>query len=371
MGSSEEFTIGVEEEYQIIDPETRQLAERGEKIIPTAQQNLGEDVVHPEMHRSQVEIATPVCQTLADVRDSVTQSRRSVSDAAAKDGKVIAAAGTHPFSHWQEQQFTPKERYLGLREDLQQIIREAVIFGCHIHVGLSDRPLAIQTINRVRVWLAPLLALSANSPFWLGEDTGYASYRTELWWRLPLTGPPLLFKDYHEYEELVEALVATKAVDDPTKIYWDVRISERFPTIEFRVADICLTVDEAVMIAGLVRGLVKTCYQEALAQKEIAPVRPELLRASHWRAARYGLDADLIDVVNKRSNPAKELIEALLNKVRPALEEFGDWEEVSTLVEQTLQRGNAATRQRKAYQRRENFSDVVDLIVEETAAGIE
>lgn len=366
----ETFTIGVEEEYQIIHPTTRELCSRVQKVLPLAQRTLGE-VVQPEAQRSQIEIATPICQTLSDVRTALSNLRREVIVAAAKDGNQIAAAGTHPFSHWQAQQITPKQRYQELLRDYQQLTRELVIFGCHVHVGLSDREAAIQVMNRTRVWLAPLLALSANSPFWLGDDTGYASYRTQIWSRWPIAGPPALFESLAEYDALVQALVQTGSVEDATKIYWDVRLSERFETIEFRVTDVCMRIDEAVMIAGLVRALVRTCYEQALQDTPFPLSRSELLRAAHWRAARYGLDAELIDFDTELAVPAHELIEKLLVFVRPVLEEQGEWDEVSSLVAQTLQAGNGATRQRQAYQQSGHLENVVDLIIAETAKGIE
>lgn len=364
------FTLGVEEEYQIIHPTTRELCSRVQRILPLAQRTLG-DVVQPEAQQSQIEIATPVCHSLSEVRKSLSDLRREVILAAAKDGKQIAAAGTHPFSDWEAQQITPKERYQTLMQDYQQLTRELVIFGCHVHVGLRDREAALQVMNRSRLWLAPLLSLSANSPFWLGHETGYASYRTQVWSRWPIAGPPGLFASMNEYDALVNALVQTGSVAEATKIYWDVRLSERFETIEFRVTDVCMTVDEAVMIAGLVRALVQTCYEQALQDTPFVASRPELLRAAHWRAARYGLEADLIDPEREVAVPASALIEKLLNFVRSALEAQGDWDEVTSQVENTLRQGNGATRQRQAYARSERFEDVVDLIVAQTAQGID
>lgn len=364
------FTIGVEEEYQIIHPTTRELCSRVQKILPLARRTLGE-VVQPEAQQSQIEIATPICHTLSDVRTTLTDLRREVILAAAQDGNQIAAAGTHPFSHWQSQQITQKERYQTLLEDYQQLTRELVIFGCHVHVGLADREAAIQVMNRTRIWLAPLLALAANSPFWLGEETGYASYRTQIWSRWPIAGPPALFESLAEYDALVQVLVQTGSVEEATKLYWDVRLSERFETIEFRVTDVCMTVDEAVMVAGLVRALVQTCYEQALQDEPFPVSRPELLRAAHWRAARYGLEAELIDLNTEVAVPAHQLIEKLLVFIRPALEAQGDWDEVSSLVAKTLQSGNGATRQRQAYERTGRLESVVDLIVAETAQGIE
>lgn len=367
---AEAFTIGVEEEYQIVDPATRQLQSRADRILPKAQRATSKEEVQPELLLSQIETATPICETLAEVRAEVGRLRQEVITAAARDGGRIAAAGTHPFSRWQDQQVTPKARYEGIMQDYRYLARELVIFGCHVHVGLRDRDMAIQVMNRARVWLAPLLALSANSPFWLGEDTGYASYRTEMWTRFPMTGPPHVFESRAEYQALVRALVDTGSIEDVTKIYWDLRLPEKIPTIEFRVTDVCMALDETVMVAGLIRALVRTCYDEAVRDAPYPAARPELLRAAHWRAARHGLNADLIDVTAQCAVPAHEMIESLLNFVRPALEAAGEWDEISSLAQQTLLRGNGATRQREAFKRAGRLEDVVDLVVGETAAGL-
>lgn len=259
--------------------------------------------------------------------------------------------------------------YQGLMRDYQQLTRELIICGCHVHVGISDPDMAIRVMNRARVWLAPMLALTANSPFWLGTDTGYASYRTEIWGRWPISGPPLIFESQADYEALVEALIATGSVEEATKIYWDVRLSERFPTVEFRVTDVCMTMDEAVMVAGLTRALARTCYEQASKGEPFPAARHEIIRAAHWRAARYGLDTELIDVGEQRAVPARLLVEKFLAFVRPSLEEYGDWDEVSSIVRETMQRGIGATRQREAYKRAGRLEDVVDLIVAETAKG--
>ena len=364
-----DFTIGVEEEYQILHPETRELHPRQDRVLPRAQETLGEDI-QPELYQAQIEMATPVCSTLADVRAGIVRERRGVIAAAEREGYRIAAAGTHPFSRPLEQQITPKERYQGLAEKYQYLAHELVIFGCHVHVGLDDHEALIPVLNRLRLWLAPLLALSANSPFWLGADTGYASYRSELWGRWPMAGPPGPFASRAEYDALMRALVDTGSIDDVTNIYWDARLPEKTRTIEVRVADVCMTVDEAVMLAGLTRALMRTCYEAARRDEPFVAARPELLRTAHWRAARYGLDADLVDVVAGRAVPAWELVETFLLFVRPALEQQGDWDEVSALVRDTRARGTGAARQRAVYRRTGRLEDVVDLIVAETAWGI-
>ncbi|MEB3278992.1 MAG: carboxylate-amine ligase [Lyngbya sp.] len=370
MNSCESLTLGVEEEYQIIDPKTRELSGRAEKIISFAEENYGEEVVQPELHKSQIEIATSVCKSLAEVRTELSEARRIVIEAAQRDNQVIAAAGTHPFSHWKHQETTAKLRYQKLEQEYQQILRELVSFGCHVHVGISDPEMAIAVINRARNWLSVLLALSANSPFWLGEKTGYLSYRTELWSPFPLFGSPPFFEDYQAYQNLVEQLIKMEVIQDTTTIYWTLRISEHYPTIEFRVSDICLTVDEAVMIAGLIRGLVQTCLTEIKNNFPLISVHPEILKTADWYGARYGLQGKLIDVVEQRLKPAKNLVKQFLNYLRPALEMLGDWEEVSSLVDKVLREGNAAQRQLEVYQRQDNIVEVVDYLIEQTRLGV-
>jgi carboxylate-amine ligase len=322
--------------------------------------------VQPELYLSQREIGTPICRTLTEVRAELVRLRREVISAAEQEGSRIAAAGTHPFSHWGEQKITPKERYREISEGYKQLAREQLIFGCHVHVGINDREAAIEVMNRSRPWLAVLLALSANSPYWLGADTGYASFRTQLWRRWPMAGTPQVFASRAEYDALVASLVETESIEDGTKIYWDVRPSARFETLEFRVTDVCMTVDEAVMVAGLVRALARTVHADALRGTPIEHARPELLRAAKWRAARYGLDADLIDIQDKRAVPALKLVEKFLGILRPSLEEHEEWDEIAALVAQVKERGTGAARQRAAYAQSARYEDVVDLIVAET-----
>ncbi len=365
----ENWTLGVEEEYQIINPQTRHLSPREAQILPIAEARLGEQVT-TEFHQSQIEIATPVCETLADVRAQLKRSRQAVIEAAKRDGKQIAAAGTHPFSRSRAQPVTEKPRYQDMAEKYQALAHELVIFGCHVHVSMKDKEAAIGVLNRMRHWLAPLLALSASSPFWDGNDTGYASYRTELWIRWPMAGPPGAFADRAEYDALVEALVQSGSISDPTKIYWDVRVPAKTPTLEIRIADTCPSLDDAVLLAGLTRSLARTFHGQAMRDEPFTPARPELIRAAHWRAARYGLEGDLMDVETARLVPAPKIIQSLLAFVRPALEEGGDWDEVSALAEQVLQRGNGAMRQRAVFAQHGKKEDVVDFLVQATAEGV-
>jgi carboxylate-amine ligase len=366
---AEDFTIGVEEEYQIINLQTRELRPRSMRLVSRASADLGDEVTH-ELFQSQIEIGTRVCRSLAEVRAELIRLRRAVVAVAEADGSRIAAAGTHPMSRWESQPITPKPRYRELHEDFQQLAREQIIFGCHVHVGIADREEAIQVMNRSRPWLAPLIALSASSPFWLGDETGYASYRTQLFSRWPMTGTPELFASRGEFDRLVASLVDAGMIADASNLYWDARPSTHAETLEYRVADVCPTLDEAVMITGMCRALAKTCLEEYRRGLPLAAPRPELLRAARWRASRFGLDGELIDVFAGKSVPARRLIESMLAYVRPALEDLGDWDEVSAVVRRTLEQGNAAKRQLWAYAQAGRLEDVVDLVVRETAQGL-
>jgi carboxylate-amine ligase len=361
-----DFTIGVEEEFLIVDGESRALHPRAQELMAAAREVVGEAVAQ-ELHRSQLEIQTPVCGSLAGLRSELVRLRRGLTEALRPNGCRIAASGTHPFSGWREDpRASPK--YARVERDYQQLAREQIICGCHIHVGIGDGEAVIEVMNRVRPWLSPIVALSANSPFWEGDDTGYASYRTELWRRWPTAGTPEAFASRAEFEAVVDSLFATGSIDDRARLYWDVRPSARFPTLEFRVSDVCLTVDDAVMVAGLIRGLARACDDQARAGEPTPAVRPELIRAATWRAARHGLGAKLVDVVAGEAVPARVMVDRLLGFVGPALRELGDWEEVFRSVERTFACGTGAARQRAVLARTGRLEDVVDYIVAETAA---
>lgn len=359
-----DFSLGVEEEFFLVGADDRALRRCSAAVLGRVGDETG---AHHELQLSQVETGTPVCQTLDEVRHHLSRLRRSLASAAEAEGSRLAATGTHPFSHWDEDRTTPQPAYLGLERDYQQVAREQVLCGSHVHVGVEDGEAAVEVMNRMRPWLWPILALAANSPFWMGTDTGYASYRTEMWSRWPMAGIPELFSSRSEYQAVVDTLLRTGAIDDPARIYWDARLSARFATVELRVTDVCLTVDEAVMVASLCRALARVCHDEAVRGQPVPRPRPELLRAAKWRAARYGLSADLVDPVGGRAVPAAELVEALLGLVRPALEDGGEWDEVSSVVHETMARGNGAARQRQAFAHHRRLEDVVDFVVGATS----
>jgi carboxylate-amine ligase len=335
-----------------------------EEILPVAKEALG-DQVDAELNRSQIETGTRVCATLAEIRAELERLRRLLREAAAGAGCSVVAAGTHPTATPEDSEVNPaKERYRRLEQEFQAVAREQLVNGCHVHVGIADRDLAIEVLDRVRPWLAPVVALAANSPFWAGADSGYASYRTEVWTRWPLTGMPEPLGSRAGYDGLVSALQAVEALPDATFLYWDVRPSARYETLEFRAADACLTVDDAVMVAGLWRAIARTAAEEAQAGVVPATRRGELIDAARWRAARYGMEGTLVDLSEGRTAPAGAVVDRMMAHLRPALEAAGDWGEVSALVERTMAGGNGAVRQRAAFARRGELADVLALLLD-------
>jgi carboxylate-amine ligase len=364
--AADDFTIGVEEEFQIVDPTSRQLDPSVDEILAEARRRTAPEQVSHELQQTQIEIGTPICRSLDDVRGELRRLRSEVAAAASARGLAIAAAGSHPFVRPDEERITHKDSYLALADLYAHLASEQKVFGCHVHVGVADRELAIATMNHIRPWLATILALSSSSPFWAGVDTRYASYRTEVFGRWPTAGPTELFSSAAEFDDVVEQLLGTGSIDDRARIYWDVRPSAKFATLELRVADVCTSLDDAVMIAGLAGGLVRYGAARAAAGHPPAPVRPEVLRAARWRAARYGTSADLVDVGAMRAAPAAEVVERLLTVIGPALDEWGEREHVTDLVRQVLARGTSAERQREVYRRRGSLDDVVDWLLTET-----
>ena len=363
------FSIGAEEEFQIVDASTRELKSHARRVLSLAREDVGEAATN-ELFLSQVETGTPICQTLEDVEREVKRLRLAVIEAAEAGGDAIVAASTHPFSLVRDQDVTPKERYHGLMKDFGQLADEHLICGCHVHVGVGEREAGIAILNRARNWNSILLALSGNSPFWEGADTRYSSFRTEIWRRWPMAGAPLPFRDRAEYDELVRDLVRAGAISDETKIYWDIRPADRFETIEFRACDIGTSWRDTVAIAILCRALAQTCWREHMADQgsgtEFRAVRGEILRAAEWRAARYGVEGELIDVRQSQLRPAREVVEGFLGWLRPVLDERGEWEFAQNWAAQVLAEGNGAARQRRALEEGGSLSGVVDDLIART-----
>ncbi|CAN5178098.1 glutamate--cysteine ligase [soil metagenome] len=344
------FTVGVEEEFHVVDGESLELRSAVRGVLGSARRSLG-DQVQAELLDPQIEVETSICTSLAEVRAELNRLRAGLVSAAESRGRRILPSGTHPFSTWERQGVTPQPRYRQLADDYRQLAREQLVCACHVHVAVRDPEAVVAVMDRTRPWLAILLALSANSPFWEGVDTGYASYRTAVLDRWPTTGTPIPLGSRAAFDALVRDLLATGVIRDTGALYWDVRPSARYPTLEFRVADVCPTVDEAVMLAGLVRSLVRMCHGQEMRGEPVDHPRPELVRAARWRASRSGLDGELVNLVGPRPVPAAGLVERLLKLLRDDLEDHGEWDEVSSLVRQQLGRGSGARRQRQIAER--------------------
>jgi YbdK family carboxylate-amine ligase len=357
-------TVGVEEEYHLVDETTGGLADAPD-VVGTAKGLLGDDA-QSEISTSQLEVATPVCASLAEVRAQLERLRRGADAAARAHGCRVLACGTHPFGSWLDQRLTPGERYLEVFERLGLLALQQLIAGCHVHVSLpaDDPELGVQVLDRLRPDLHVLLALSGSSPFWEGVDTGYASYRTQWFNRFPVTGTPHVLGTRRAYDGLVADLVATGMVRDASHLYWDARLSTRFPTVEVRVADTTPDLDDVVLQAALVRSLVRTAAADARRGAPVAAPRPEVVRAARWRAARFGVEGQLVDLHEGGLVDAPVLARRLLERLRPDLEEVGDWEEASALLEQVLARGTSAARQRAVLARTGELADVVRALVD-------
>src|SRR5438093_13355127 len=320
------LTIGIEEEFQIIDAEG-QLKSHSETLLAAARPTLGEQV-KPEMMQSVIEVGTKICENVAEAREEITRLRGTLAAHLEPHGLRLASAGTHPFSHWQEQEITEHERYKILEEELQDVIRELLIFGIHVHVGIPDRERRIEVMNEARYFLPHLLAISTSSPFWLARNTGLKSYRQVIWARFPRTGIPPDFTSYDEFENYVELLVRTKSIDNGRKIWWDLRPHAFFPTIEFRVCDAATTIDETLCIAGLVQAI---CAKLLVLRSRNLGFRrylPGLIQENKWRAMRGGMEAKLIDFGKETEVPMRDLAEELLEFVDDVVDPLGSRKEV-------------------------------------------
>ncbi|HVA89400.1 MAG TPA: carboxylate-amine ligase [Chloroflexota bacterium] len=362
------FSIGVEEEFQIVDPETGALKAHINEMLPRGRELLG-DQIKPEMLQSMVELITTVCKDVREVRQQVTHLRTTVSDLARERDLRIVAAGTHPFSHWQTQSTTDHERYHVLEEDLQDVVRSILIFGLHVHIGMPDRQTLIEVMNEVRYFLPHILALSTSSPFWLGRETGLKSYRTIVWSQFPRTGIPDPFASWQEYESYVDLLIHTGCIDNGKKIWWDLRPHPLYNTLEFRVCDMPVTADETIAIAALFQAVVARLYQLRSRNLGFRTYPSNLILENKWRAARYGLDGMLIDFGKREEAPARDLMEELLSFVDPVLDELGSRDELET-VRRIMRVGTGADRQLAAFRRHGNAKAVVDHLIEETIQGL-
>ena len=354
--------MGVEEEYHLVDAETMALADAPD-VVAEAVSLLGERA-QGEISTSQLEVASSVLTTLADVRREVGELRRGADAAAQRHGCRILPTGTHPWGTWLDQTRTPDSRYDELEERFGLLALQQLITGMHVHVVVPDGDLAVQVLDRLRPDLPVLLALSGSSPFWEGRDTAYSSWRTQHYARFPVTGSQELLHDRASYDRVVADLVTSGVVRDASHLYWDARLSTRFPTIEVRIADVCPSVDDVVLQAGLARSLVRSAARAAVSGTPFPEPRPELVRAARWGAARHGLDGGLLDLSTVEHRPAADVVRGLLGRLRDDLEEAGEWDEVTALAEQALARGTSAAEQRRTLARTGSLAEVVRATVD-------
>ncbi|MCA1583502.1 MAG: carboxylate-amine ligase [Acidobacteria bacterium] len=363
------FTIGIEEEYQTIDPETFDLRSHiNTEIIEKGKRQLNEKV-KAEMHQSVIEVGTGICRTIKEARADVVNLRREMVQLAGENGLLLAAAATHPFADWRVQDIYPDERYYQVVEDMQLVARANLIFGMHVHIGMEDHETTIHLMNQLRYFLPHLLALSTNSPFWLGMNTGLKSYRCKVFDKFPRTNIPDTFTGWAEFESFVNLLVRTNCIDNAKKIWWDVRPHPFFSTLEIRICDIPMRVDETLAIAALIQATIAKLYRLHSRNQGYRLYGRALIMENKWRAARYGLDGMLIDFGLEKELPARELIAEYLEFVDDVVDELDSREEVE-YVETMLERGSGADRQLRVFEETGDLKKVVEYMVQETQAGL-
>ncbi len=363
------FTIGIEEEYMVLDPQTLDLRSHiGMELLSQGRLLLHEHI-KPELHGSIVEIGTGVCRTIQEARQELVKIRSVVAHLARQNGLFIGAASTHPFARWQEQEIYPDERYWGIVEDMQILARSLLIFGLHIHIGIENRETQIQLMNVMRYFLPHVLALSTNSPFWMGMNTGLKSYRSKIFERFPRTAIPDFFSSWAEFENYVKLLIRTGCIDNGKKIWWDIRPHPFFPTLEIRICDIPMRVDETIALAALCQAIAAKLFSLYEKNLSFRVYRRSLIMENKWRAVRYGLDGKLIDFGKQREFPARDLVRELLQFVDDVLDELGTRREVEYIYE-ILDMGTGADRQLKVWRETGSLHEVVRYIHRETMCGI-
>ena len=363
------FTLGIEEEYQTVDPETRDLRSQIQAEIIEKGKLILQERVKAELHQSVVEVGTSVCHNIKEAKEELKKLRRDMIRLARENGLRLASAATHPFADWRLQEVTPDERYKNIVEDLQLVARANLIFGLHVHVGIEDRETAIHMMNHARYFIPHLLALSSNSPFWLGMDTGLKSYRCKVFDKFPRTNLPDYFPSWGEFDSYVKLMIKTNCIDNAKKIWWDIRPHPFFNTLEFRVCDIPMRVEETIALAALIQATVAKLYKLYAANQGFRLYRRSLLMENKWRAARYGLDGKLIDFGKQIEVPERELLEEYLQFVDDVLDELDCRAEVE-YVREIMKMGTGADRQLRVYRETGDMKAVVDYIIEETEVGV-
>lgn len=365
----EQFTLGIEEEFQIVDPHTRELKSHVSEILDEGKMLLGEKI-KPEMIQSMIEVGTGVCANIQEAREDITKLRCIISSLARKKGMEIVAASTHPFSKWSEQTIFEADRYKLLVDELQMVARSLLIFGVHVHVGIADMDRRIHIMNAARYFLPHVLAMTTSSPFWLGFNTGLKSYRSEVFKKFPRTDIPDHFESYQQFQSYVDLLVKMNCIQDGSKIWWDVRPHHLFPTLEFRISDIPTRVDDTIAVAALFQAIVAKLSVMIDKNWGFRLYHRRLIQENKWRAVRYGLDGKLLDLGKQKEVPVKDLIRELLEFVDDVVDNLNSRKEIEH-IHTILDRGTSADEQLRVYhENNQDFVPVVDMLIKNTLENV-
>lgn len=363
-----DYTLGIEEEFMVIDPETRELRSHMQQIVEGGKVLLKEQV-KAEMHQAVVEVGTNICRNVQEARQEVTYLRKVIAELASNAGLQIGAAGTHPFSLWSEQAITEHPRYEEIVNELQDTARGNLIFGLHVHVGIEDRIVGLQLMNSVRYFLPHIFALSTNSPFWEGRNTGFKSFRTKVFDKFPRTGIPDYFSNLGEYDDYINTLIKTHCIDNAKKIWWDIRLHPFFNTIEYRICDVPMLVEETIALAAIMQALTAKLYKLMKQNLNFRLYSRALISENKWRAARYGLDGKLIDFGKQEEVSTRGLVLELLEFIDDVVDDLGSRKEIE-YVHTMLQQGTGADRQLAVYNQTGDLKKVVDYIVQQTNQNV-
>ncbi len=362
------FTLGIEEEYMVMDPQTRELRSHEQKIVEQAHKVL-RDKVKAEFHQAVVEVGTQICNDIAEAREDVALLRRTISDIAGELGFSIGASGTHPFSKWELQLITDHPRYFEIVNEMQDAARSNLIFGLHVHVGMENREMALHIANSVRYFLPHIFALSTNSPFWEGRNTGFKSFRTKVFDKFPRTGIPDYFGSIAEYDNYIDLLIKTNCIDNAKKIWWDLRVHPFFNTLEFRICDVPLTINETCALAALFQAVCAKIYKLRVQNLNFIIYNRALVNENKWRASRYGIDGFLIDFGKEMEVNARALIYELLDFVDDVVDELGSRHCIE-YVTHILEEGTGADKQLQVYEQTKDLAAVADFIQQQFLVDI-
>jgi carboxylate-amine ligase len=360
----DQFTLGIEEEFQIVDPKTRELRSHVSEFLEEGKMILGEQI-KPEMIQSMIEVGTGICKNIQEARVDITRLRSIISGLAGKTGLAIVAASTHPFSHWEDQKIYEDERYSLLVQELQNVARSLLIFGLHVHVGVADLDRRIHIMNAARYFLPHVLALTTSSPFWVGHNTGLKSYRSEVFKQFPRTDIPDHFDSYSSFQRYVDLLVKTGCINDGKKIWWDLRPHPVFPTLEFRICDIPTRVDDTIAIAALFQAIVAKLTKLIDKNLGFRLYRRMLIQENKWRAVRWGIDGKMIDFGKQKEVPTRDLILELLEFIDDVVDELGSRKEIEH-IHTILERRTSAEEQLRVFEETKDLNAVVDRLIELT-----